>query len=152
MGTIIALISVRFALGKEPRVPGFLGDRPLPPGVQDRVLRGSVSFLGFVEKFVRPRRTQWLGWRWVHFTNCLLLAFLALLLALPLPSPPFFFSNSIPSYAIIILAASMMEQDGLLIWFGYILVLLNLVFFSIIGGAVVQLFMKTWSRLVVLCL
>jgi hypothetical protein len=38
-----------------------------------------------------------------------------------LPFPPFPpFTNALPAYSIILLAASMMEEDGVLIWVGYI--------------------------------
>jgi hypothetical protein len=70
-----------------------------------------------------------------------------LLLALPLPSPPFFFSNSIPSYGIVVLSASMMEEDGVLIWVGYGLVIVNLIFFSLIGTAVLELFLRAYQML-----
>jgi hypothetical protein len=41
-----------------------------------------------------------------------------MLLALPFPPlPPL--TNSLPSYSIILLAASMMEEDGLTIWIAY---------------------------------
>jgi len=43
---------------------------------------------------------------------------MALLLALPFPPlPPL--TNSLPSYALILIAVSMMEEDGILIWIGY---------------------------------
>jgi hypothetical protein len=43
---------------------------------------------------------------------------MALLLSLPFPGiPPF--TSSLPCYDVILIAASMMEEDGVLIWFGY---------------------------------
>jgi len=76
-----------------------------------------------------------------------MLAVLGLLLALPLPSPPFFFSNSIPSYGIILLAASLMEEDGLLVWFGYALFAANLVFFGFLGGMIADFAFLAVDRL-----
>ncbi len=147
MGTIITLLTLRLAFGKEPRLPAFLGERPLPAGFQQRVLRGGVTFLRQVERVVRPRRTTWLSWPAVRVANCICVIVLALLLALPLPAPPFFLTNSIPSYGIILLAAAMMEEDGVLIWFGYAALVFNLVFFGLIGGAVWQLILKGWHLL-----
>jgi hypothetical protein len=66
---------------------------------------------------------------------------------LPLPAPPFFFTNSLPSYAIILLAASMMEEDGVLIWAAYALVLANIIFFGLIAGAIIKLLMKMFAGL-----
>jgi hypothetical protein len=148
MGAIIALLMIRQLLGKAARLPGAFGSRTLPPGVQRRVIGGSIGFLRWLEKLVKPRRAQWMSWRPVALVNRLLIVFLALLLALPLPAPPFFFSNSIPSYAIVVLAASMMEEDGVSIWVGYALALVNFVFFALIGGVVVEVFLKVWDTLV----
>jgi hypothetical protein len=147
MGAIICLMALRLAFGKSPRLPKMLGERKLPASVQGKVLGGSIKFLRFLERFVRPRRTQWLKWRWARFANCCCIVLLALLLALPLPSPPFFFSNSIPSYGIILLAASMLEEDGVLIWVAYGVVVANLVFFVVIGEVIVQVILKSWHGL-----
>ena len=147
MGGIILLLSLRLALGKSPRLPAFLGERTLPPGVQQRAVGGSVKFLRWLEKFIRPRRTRWLATRPARLANTLLLAALALLLALPLPSPPFFFSNSLPAYAIILIAASMMEEDGVLIWIAYAMVLVNVVFFVLVGGAIAATLAHGWEAL-----
>jgi hypothetical protein len=66
---------------------------------------------------------------------------------LPLPSPPFFFTNTIPGYAIILLSASIMEQDGYLIWIGYAAAAANVVFFTLIGEGVMHLTLKFWHAL-----
>ena len=147
MGSVILLLSLRLALGKSPRLPAFLGERVLPRGMQQRAVVGSVKFLRWLEKFIRPRRTRWLATRPARLANTLLLAALALLLALPLPSPPFFFSNSLPGYAIILIAASMMEEDGVLIWIAYAMVLVNIVFFALVGGAIVTAIAHGWEAL-----
>ena len=53
-----------------------------------------------------------------QFANGLLMAFMGLLLALPFPPlPPL--TNALPCYSIILLAASMMEEDGVTIWIAY---------------------------------
>jgi len=147
MGGIIFLLTLRVALGQAPRLPNFLGERLVSAAVQKHALGGSIRFLRWLEKFIRPRRTRWLGARPARLANLSLIAFLAVLLALPLPTPPFFFSNSLPSYAIILLAASMMEEDGVLIWLGYALTLANLVFFILIGGVIVEAVTHGWQAL-----
>jgi len=150
MGTVIMVLALRLAWGKPPRLPKSLGERLLPLGMQQRVVAGSAKLLRFLEKLVRPRRTQWLTWPAARFGNALLIAFLALLLALPLPSPPFFFTNSFPSYAIILIAVSMMEEDGLTIWLGYVVALATVVYFGfwadLIGNHLVK-WMHTFVEL-----
>jgi hypothetical protein len=147
MGSIVGLLALGIVFGKRVRFPSFMGERVFPPAVQQRVLGGSIAFLRRLERFVRPRRTGWLSWRPTEVFNALLLVLLATLLALPLPSPPFFFSNFFPGCAIILLAAGMMEQDGWFIWVGYAAALANVFFFALIGKGVVELFMKLWHKL-----
>ena len=122
LGLAIALLSIKLAVGATPRLPKFMGERSLSPAFQHKVLSGSVRIVSVVEKLVHPRRTQWLATRSARTVNALLLAFMALLLSLP--SPPFPpFTNSLPCYCIILLAASMMEEDGVAIWWAYLLCL-----------------------------
>lgn len=147
MGGIMGLLLLGGLFGKRARFPRFLGDRVFPPTIQRRLVGGSIAFLRWIEKFVRPRRTNWLSWRIVVKVNTLILLVLALLLALPLPAPPFFFSNSLPAYAIILLAASVMEEDGLLIGLGYAAAVANVVFFTLIGGGIAQLILKCWQAM-----
>jgi len=78
--------------------------------------------------------------------NALLLAFMAFLLALPIP-PLILFSNTLPSYAIILLAASMMEEDGVLIWFGYAMSLATVIYLAVVADAIVRFFAKHFDRI-----
>lgn len=99
-----------------------------------------------IEKVVKPRRTPWLRWRMARVFNASLIAFMAVLLALPLP-PVIPFSNSFPSYAIILLAVSMMEEDGVTIWFGYAAALWTVVYFCLFAGVVIGFFIKYYEQI-----
>lgn len=146
LGPIIGLLALRLALGKPPRLPARLGDRPLSPKLRHAIEGGGLKFLRFLERGVRPRRTAWLTWPVPRLANALLIACMALLLALPLPSPPFFGSNALPCYAIILLALSMMEEDGVLIWLGYAAALAATGYF--VGfGALIGKHLAGWFQL-----
>jgi hypothetical protein len=120
LGLTVALLSFKIAFGASPQLPRFMGNRKLSPEFQGKVLRGSVRFVRLVEKLVRPRRTPWMTTRPARFVNALLMTFMGLLLAMPFPPlPPL--TNALPCYCIIMLAASMMEEDGVTIWFAYAL-------------------------------
>lgn len=136
MGLIVGVLSVRLALGKPPALPRFLGERELKPKTVQRILKASVRFLRFLEKLVRPRRTRWLGWPSAMFFNGAVMAFMAGILALPFP-PIVLFTNSLPSYAIILIAVSVMEEDGVTIWLGYLAVAATLIYFGLMGGVLV---------------
>ena len=160
LGGIVFVLSLFLAVGAKPQLPRFIGARPLPaelrqnlldflaepqspdakarPGnLRQRLLRWGVKFLRFIERWSRPRRTRWMNWRLARSGNALLIALMAFLLALPLPSAPFFPTNGLPAYTIIVIAASMLEEDGVLIFFGYALALATVVFFASIAGTVV---------------
>ena len=76
----------------------------------------------------------------IYSGNAILIAFMAFLLALPVPLP---FTNTLPAYTIILLAASMMEEDGVLIWLGYGVATGALAYFGLISGSIVALLAKS---------
>ena len=127
LGAVIAWLAVRLALGLPPQLPKIIGARRLPSDRFPKVIRGGVRLLRFIEKWIRPRRTGWLSWRAVRTSNALLVALMAVLLALPLPIPA---TNLLPANAIVVLAASMMEEDGLLIWLGYAVAAITAAYFT----------------------
>jgi hypothetical protein len=147
MGVIIGFLGVRLALGLPPRLPKWLGERPLPPHLEQRILGGSVKFLRFVEKLVKPRRTAWMATRPARLVNILMMIVMAALLSLPFPGiPPF--TNSLPAYVIILLAASMMEEDGVLIWFAYASGIGALVYLGSIAAVLKTIAIKMYAWIV----
>ena len=146
LGLIITLLSLRLALGLPPRLPRCLGERPFPPQLEKRILSGSAKFLRSVEKLVKPRRTQWMASRLAVSLNALLLSFMGLLLALPFPPlPPL--TNSLPCYSLILLAASMMEEDGALIWVAYAVSLGTTIYLVIIASVLEHAAVKILHQL-----
>ena len=130
LGLSVALLSFKLAFGVQPRLPKFMGDRRLTPDFQRKLLAGSVRIVRLVEKFARPRRTPWMTTRPARSFNALLMTLMGLLLALPFPPlPPL--TNTLPCYCIILLAASMMEEDGVMIWFAYLLSLGTIIYLAL---------------------
>ena len=146
LGLIIALLCFRLALGLPPRLPKFLGERPLPPQMEKRIITGSVKFLRVVEKLVKPRRTQWMSSRAAVSMNALFMTLMGLLLALPFPPlPPL--TNALPCYSLILLAASMMEEDGVLIWFAYALAIGTSIYLFLIMSVLEHAAVKIYHHL-----
>lgn len=130
LGLSVSLLSFKLAFGVQPRLPNFMGNRRLSPDFQRKVLKGSVKIVRLVEKFARPRRTPWMTTRLARSFNALLMTLMGFLLALPFPPfPPL--TNALPCYCIILLAASMMEEDGVMIWFAYLLSLGTVVYLAL---------------------
>ena len=146
LGLTIALLTLRLALGRKARLPKFMGERQLSPGFQKKALGGSVKFLRFVERWVKPRRTVWLATRWAICGNALLMTYLGLLLALPFPPfPPF--TNSLPCYSLILIAASTMEEDGVMIWVGYAVTLGTTIYLLLVAEGIEIVAVKAWHAL-----
>ena len=146
LGLIIALLSFRLALRLPPHLPKFMGERPLPPQLEKKILGGSVKFLRFVERLVKPRRTQWMSSRVAVSANALLMTLMGLLLALPFPPlPPL--TNSLPCYPLILVAASMMEEDGALIWVAYAVSLGTTIYLVIIASVLEHAVVKIYHSL-----
>jgi hypothetical protein len=136
VGGVVVILGWRHGLGLTARLPAWLGERELPLARRRRVLQFSLKFVRLLERLARPRHHRCL--------NGCVLAALGLLLTLPLPVP---FTNSLPGYAVILISASIMERDGLLIWAGYLVGLLALAYlvFIVVGG--VHLFGWSWRSL-----
>jgi hypothetical protein len=150
LGIAIAVLAVRQALGKPPHLPKRIGGRQLRPKTRRAILGGGLKFLRFLEKGIRPRRTSWMSWRAVQMANCLVIVWMGFLLALPLAIP---FTNTTPAYAIIFVAASMMEEDGVMIWMGYAASLGTTIYFAFCAELIVHHFgqwlqtLTDWLRL-----
>jgi hypothetical protein len=143
LGIVIVILAMRLGFGLAPRLPAWVGEKPLPPRF-NRVLNGSIRVLQFIEHWlVRPRRTRWLNWRAAQFVNGLVLAAMGFYLALPLAIP---FTNTVPAYAILFLALAMMEEDGLLIWLGYAASLAALLYLITVADLAFIWGQEAWTR------
>ncbi len=140
-GLAIGLLALRLGRREPPHLPPRLGNRALPPKVKRIVLGGGMKFLRFIEKGIKPRHTNWMKWNLALLGNSALLMLMAFLLALPLPPvPPF--TNALPSYAIILIAASMMEEDGVMIWAGYAVAVFTVAYFGFWAGLIATHFVQ----------
>lgn len=146
LGLSVAILAFRLALRQPPRLPKAIGEHRLSPGFRQKVVSGSVRLLRLIERLVKPRRTPWMSYRGPRAFNALVLAFMGLLLALPFPPlPPF--TNSLPGYSIILLAASMMEEDGVTIWIAYAVALGTTIYLVLIARVLEAGLVRLWELL-----
>jgi len=116
-GIAICLIRACLAIGREPWLPRFIMHRRLSTARSDQLLTAAIKVARQLEKFVRPR------FAFLHAGPGMLrliglgivIASLGLMLPLPIP-----FSNSIPAWAVVLLAIGMMEKDGLFVLLGHL--------------------------------
>ena len=144
-GIVIMILGLRIVLGMKPSLPRFVLGRKVPYRVLEKTVGFGLKLSTKMEKLVRPRM-HFLQ-RWPGMINLIGLGIFSggFLLLLPLP-PLIPFSNMIPAVSVILLAAGLMERDGLLVLFGYLVNLAAWIYFGIMfvlaGHGVSQL----WER------
>jgi hypothetical protein len=135
-GVAICCIGARMVIGGEPWLPRFVMHRRLSTARSNQLLTAAIKVARMLESFVRPRLA------FLHAGPTMLrliglgvvIASLGLMLPLPIP-----FSNSIPAWAVVLLAIGMMEKDGLCVLLGHLTVVATWVFIGLtsmfaIGG------------------
>jgi hypothetical protein len=138
-GIAICLIGARLAVGREPWLPHFVMHRRLSTARSAQLLTGAIKVARQLEKFVRPRLA------FLHAGPGMLrliglgivIASLGLMLPLPIP-----FSNSIPAWAVVLLAIGMMEKDGLCVLLGHLTAMGTWVFIGLTSAFAVGGFQR----------
>jgi hypothetical protein len=131
-GIAIGCVGASMAIGCEPWLPKFIMGRRLSSARSCQLLRAGIKVARKLERFARPRLA------FLHAGPAMprliglgiVIASLGLMLPLPIP-----FSNSIPAWAVVLLAIGRMEQDGLLVLLGHLTVVATWVWI-VLGGAV----------------
>ncbi len=143
LGLIIGIIALRLALGQKPWLPAKLLDTRLPPALFKRVFVVTRRVISWFERVLRPRLLWLSAPQWSQQLHAVPIVICATLLLLPLPVP---FSNSIPAWAIMFMAAGLLERDGFFILSGHITALCAIAFFGAIGIFGIEVFdvMEKW--------
>ena len=142
LGMVVVVLALRLAFGRPLQLPAWMGEKPLPPRFR-QALAGGARVLGAIERLlVRPRHTAWMRWRSVRCVNGLMMAFMGFYLALPLAIP---FTNFLPAYGVLLLALSMMEDDGVLIWVGHAVSVSAVVYLVLVADKAVELTLKYYE-------
>jgi hypothetical protein len=135
-GLAIALISLRLSLGQRPWLSKNLQRKELPAGFIAKVFTIAEKVLRILEKFLRPRLVVLTDTPLLRQLHALLMFVAALALLLPLPIP---FTNSFPAWTILLIAAGLLERDGVFILTGYVVFAAGVLYFVFLGDAAVEL-------------
>ena len=141
LGLTVAVIAAQLAIGRLPWLPRRLLDKELPPGFLGKVLGTTEGVVKFLERALRPRLPAVTGARWLNALHLGVALAAALLLALPLPIP---FTNTLPGWTILLLAAGLMERDGVFVLSGYAAMAATIALFVSVGAAVQGTFSAMW--------
>jgi hypothetical protein len=135
-GLAIALIAFRLSLGQRPWLSMKLQRKELPAGFIGRLFGLAGWVLRILEKFLRPRLTFLTDTPLLVQMHAVLMLLAALALLLPLPIP---FTNSFPAWTILLLAAGLLERDGVFILAGYLVFIAGVFYFVFLGEATAHL-------------
>ena len=117
-GVVLTLFGARIALRKRPWLPQRLLHKEIPAAVLERIISTSLKVARQMEKILHPRLRFFKRWPSFGVLNGLVITLSGLLLALPLPPLPF--TNGLPALAVVMVAAGMLEEDGAVIFGGYL--------------------------------
>ncbi len=134
LGLSCLFLALQMGMGRRvPWLPKKITKFKFPRGFTMVLLKNLKRVTRFLEKIVRPRWLEIAENRSVWKINGFCIAWMAILLMLPIP-----FTNPIPAIGILVLAVATLEADGLLMCVGYGLTLINTVLFGLIAFAFYQ--------------
>ena len=126
-GIILFYSGLRIAFAQHPWLPGWLRVKKIPPATAIGLLEGMRKVARVTEKILHPRAAFLCRRPVLHRMHGILIAFLSILLALPLPIP---FSNMLAAVPILLLALALLEDDGFFLLAGYLAALPCMAFFG----------------------
>ncbi len=133
-GMVAILISLGVTFNRVPWLPDRLLDRPLDAvKLAGAIERGAERF-GRVDRISHPRLQRLTSSRAMNRMAGLGLLLGSVLLIFPLGLVPF--SNTLPAWGILLLAAGLLQRDGLLILLGYLFLLATIIYFAVLGYGV----------------
>jgi len=128
-GIVLFYSGLRIAFAQEPWLPGWLRVKKIPPATAMALLEALRKLAQLAEKILHPRWTQLCRQPGLHRIHGILVAFLSILLALPLPIP---MSNMLAAIPIVLIALALLEDDGLYLVAGYLAAIPCAVFFTVL--------------------
>ena len=140
-GIGICLLGLRIAIGGRSALPRFIREKEVKFATLERVVSCIVRVVSKLEKRIRPRmRFMRDHPRMVNLIGVGIISS-GFVLSLPLPIP---LSNLFPALSIMCLAAGLMERDGLLVLWGYVLGVLSWVYLAVWWEVVI----RTWHHFI----
>lgn len=132
-GAAIVLISIGITLNRLPWLPSRIMDRELDAAKLTGILRRGIGIVARIEAYIRPRLQGLTEGAVMGRINGLALVFGGILLMAPLGLVPF--SNTLPAFAILLLAVGMSQRDGLVVLAGYGMLVATVVYFAALAAA-----------------
>lgn len=133
-GLVAILISLGVTFNRVPWLPDRLLDRPIDAGKLTQAIERGATMFGRVDRISHPRLVRLTENAAMNRLAGLGLLAGSILLIFPLGLVPF--SNTLPAWAILLLAAGLLQRDGVLILLGYLFLLATVVYFGALAFGV----------------
>lgn len=130
IGLTLAVIGWAMLLQKPFRLPVWIGSRRIPHKFIPALIKGAGKLVGWLEKHLRRRKEPLARSVTARRIHGGVFAFWGVMLALPLPIP---FSNIFAAIPIPMLAAALLEDDGVMVIRSYIASGVCLVYWIVLG-------------------
>ena len=130
-GAAIILIAVGITMNRMPWLPQRLTEREFDAERLTDILRRGAGIVARVERWISPRMTAMTEGAAISRINGLAMIFAGVLLMAPLGLIPF--SNTLPAFAILLLAIGIAQRDGLVVLAGYGMIVATLVYFGVLA-------------------
>lgn len=139
-GIIIAFIGLRMAFGKQIWLPKKLLSKRIAAKTVRKTGEKALKIMIKCKRFIHPRMMWLAKSRTMQIINGLIIGFLGIFLALPLPIP---LSNITAGWGIFLLAVGLLEDDGVILLVAYFATIVTcIILFSILFS--IELFFHKW--------
>jgi hypothetical protein len=134
-GMMLCFLGLRLAFGHRPWWPRWVLKKQLPAARIAELAEKAILLIRRAKKLVHPRLEGVVHNPVMQRLHGVVIFFLALFLALPLPIP---FTNLLTAVPISLISLGLLEDDGLLVLIGYAIAAVGLTAFAIISTVIVQ--------------
>lgn len=138
-GLAIAFIGLRTTFGKRIWLPKKLLEKKIPSPTFEKITDKTLALVRKIKSWIHPRFIWMCHSSCMEKANGLIIFVLGIFLAFPLPIP---LSNLTAAWSIFLVALGMLEDDGVFVLIGYLVSLLTVAFFLLMGLYTNEL--KSW--------
>lgn len=128
-GLLLAFLGLRIAFAQKLWWPSWVLEKEIPSVHVEKWVQGGSKVVKYLQNLIQPRLLFFTESVIFDRFNGVLIFFLALLLALPLPIP---FTNLLSAIPILLIGLGLLEDDGIVLLLGYVLGLLGITFFVLL--------------------
>lgn len=129
-GFLIAFLGLRTLLVKRIWLPKSILEKKISSSHFNKISNTVLKLDRKIKPWVHPRLLWMCHFKLLERLNGLIIIVMGLLLALPLPVP---LSNMSAAWSICFISIGMLEDDGVFVLVGYIISLITLIFFLVMG-------------------